>query len=177
MSLLSLITITHGAEAAGDVVRLIQAPVGKHREANLLIDWVSGLSAGVRAATLKVGTSAVQASGTLTLSTNVATDTAVVNGVTFTAVASGATGNQWNVGGSDTISATNLAAAINASVTAKIPGYVVATSLATVVTVTAVQPGLSGNMFTLAATGGVAASGAKLTGGDSGTEVSYNYGT
>ena len=41
----------------------------------------------------------VQASGTVTFTgVGAANDTILINGVTFTAVASGATGNQWNVG-------------------------------------------------------------------------------
>lgn len=49
---------------------------------------------------------------TLTLAGVVATDTCVVNGVTYTCVASGATGNQFNIGASDTLTAANLAALI-----------------------------------------------------------------
>jgi hypothetical protein len=59
----------------------------------------------------------------------VATNAITINGVVFLCVASGATGNQFNVGGTDTISATNLAAVINASVTAGIAGMVTATSI------------------------------------------------
>ena len=57
--------------------------------------------------------SGVQA-GTLTLNTVVETNTVTINGVTFTAVAATPTSTQFVVGGTDTITATNLAAAINA---------------------------------------------------------------
>lgn len=108
----------------------------------------------------------VQASGTFTLTTVIATDAVSVNGVTFTAVASGATGNQFNVGADDTETAANLAAAINASVTALVAGYVTASSALTVVTVTSAFYGLSGNQTLIAsADSTIVASGARLTGG------------
>jgi len=50
---------------------------------------------------------------TITLAGFVNTDTFVCYGKTFTCVTSGATAGQFNVGGTDTISATNAAAAIN----------------------------------------------------------------
>lgn len=109
---------------------------------------------------------ATAASGTFTLATVIATDEVVINGVTFACVASGATGNQFNVGGSDTITAANLAAAINASVTALVAGVVTATSAAAVVTVSAVETGLTGNAITISSPDAtITASGARLTGG------------
>lgn len=112
-----------------------------------------------------------QATGTLTFTSTVATNTFAINGVTFTCVASGATGNQFNVGGTDTLTAAAAAAAINASVTALIPGYVTATSALTVVTVTAVNYGITSNQATLVGSANIAASAARLTGGaaDTGT--------
>jgi phage tail sheath gpL-like len=106
-----------------------------------------------------------RASGTLTLASVVATNSCVINGVTFTAVASGATGNQFNVGVDDPTTAANLAAAINASITAFVSGYVVATSSGAVVTVLSVFYALAGNMITLAGGTNITASGSKLTGG------------
>jgi len=109
-----------------------------------------------------------------------ANDTIIINGVTFTAVASGATGNQWNVGASATLSAAALAAAINASATALISGYVTAEAVSGVVTITAAKAGRNGNCMTLAE--GVdglthmAVSGARLTGGTDGTEITHYFG-
>src|SRR4051812_48431343 len=52
----------------------------------------------------------VAATQTITFSgVGQAADTILINGVTFTAVAAGAAGNQWNVGGSATLSAAALA--------------------------------------------------------------------
>lgn len=107
-----------------------------------------------------------KATGTFTLTSVVATDVITINGVSFTAVASGATGNQFNVGADDDETAENLAAAINASVTALVSGYVTATSEAEVVTVTSAFYGTAGNMTTIAsADATIVASGARLTGG------------
>lgn len=54
----------------------------------------------------------------ITLGSLVAGDAVVLNGVSFSAVVSGATGNQFVIGGTPTISATNLVAAINMAGTA-----------------------------------------------------------
>lgn len=136
----------------------------------LLDDMVNGAQLSYT----KISVGALQASGTDTLSGVVATDTVTVNGVVFTAVASGATGNQFNVGGSDSITATNLASAVNASVTANVIGVVTAAAVGPVVTFTAVQPGLSGNLMTLAASahGTIVAP----AGGTDGTQAAINYG-
>ena len=112
----------------------------------------------------------VKATGTFTF-TGAATadDTVLINGVTFTAKASGAGANEFNIGLDETATAANLAASIVASTTALIAGYVKATSALGVTTMTAVTPGLAGNLMTIAV--GVdfgtvnTASGARLTGG------------
>jgi phage tail sheath gpL-like len=92
----------------------------------------------------------------------------LINGVTFTCAAS-PTGNQWAPGASATASAANLAAAINASVTSLVSGYVTASSVAGVLTITSVFYGLSGNQCTIAegVDGGsvMTVSGARLTAG------------
>ena len=73
---------------------------------------------------------------TITLDTVIPTDAVSVAGTTFTAVAYGATGNEFNVGADDAATAVNLAAKINAL------SGVSATSDGAVVTVTADQPGI-----------------------------------
>lgn len=135
--------------------------------------WVSGINQ----AKIYIGVDSVVATGTVTLSSHVATNTVTVNGVVFTAVASGATGNQYNVG-TDTVTAANLAAAINASVTAKIQGYVTATSSGAVVTISAIRPGVLGNLTTIAISANGSVSGATLAGGTDGAQVSTtSYGS
>jgi hypothetical protein len=89
-------------------------------------------------------------------------DTVTINGVAFTARASGAVANEYNItAGSVTANAAALAAAINASVTARIVNTVRATSALGVVTFYSVVPGSVGltttitestSNFTLAAT-------------------------
>lgn len=83
----------------------------------------------------KAAIAATAGSRTYPISTNaVATDTVTIGGVTFTAVASGATGNQFNVGASTTATATNLAAVLNANAT--ISALYTATASTNVVTLT-----------------------------------------
>lgn len=71
---------------------------------------------------------------TITLNTVIPTDAVSVGETTFTAVASGATGNEFNVGTDDAETAVNLAAKITAM------SGITATSDGVVVTVTADQP-------------------------------------
>lgn len=108
------------------------------------------------------------ATGTATCTSSIASNVVTVNGVAFTAVVSGAVGNQWNIGDGTNGAATNLAAAINGSLSPAIAGVVTASSTGSsgIVTITAVQPGPGANAITLTKQGGqVAVSGATLTGG------------
>jgi len=116
---------------------------------------------------LFIATTAVAASGTATFSgAGTAGDTVTIAGQAFTAVASGAGNNQWNVGASASASAINLAAAINASTTASFAGIASAAAVAAVVTITARIPGNVGNQITLAKSStAITVSGANLTGG------------
>lgn len=109
----------------------------------------------------------VAATGTVTITAGIsAGQTVTVQGVVFTAAASGATGNQFNVGADQNAAATNLAAAINASASNAVKGSVTATAATNVVTITARQPGTNGNALTLAVSGAnLSASGSTLAGG------------
>ncbi len=74
-----------------------------------------------------------------------AADTVTVNGVAFTARASGAVANEYNiVTGSVSGNAAALAASINASITAGVIGTVQASSALGVITFSAVVPGSAG---------------------------------
>lgn len=74
-----------------------------------------------------------------------AADTVTINGVAFTARASGAVANEYNfVAGDVTKTAAALAAAINASVTARIVNTIGASSALGVVTFFAIVPGSVG---------------------------------
>lgn len=111
----------------------------------------------------------LRASGTVTVASAVAADTVTVNGrvYTFRATGTAKTGQstvEVNLGASDTITATNLAAAISR---AEGSGPLFATSAAAVVTIKARAEGASGNSITLATSNNtrLAKSGATLAGG------------
>lgn len=136
-----------------------------------------GQAGGPPTVASSIETYATRASGTLTGTSVIATDAVVINGVTFTCVASGATGNQFNVGADDDETMANLAAAINASVTALIAGYVTAEAAADVVTVYSTNYGIYGNQVTLVSNDGtIVADVSRLAGGaaDSGAK-SYTF--
>jgi hypothetical protein len=75
------------------------------------------------------------------------------------------------VGPTDTDTARNAAAAIDASVNPAIQGLITATSSGPVMTLTSLVPGPIGNLETIAISGGGSASGTNLTGGSFGTTV------
>lgn len=156
--------------------RIFESPgqSAKYGIAQKAADFITSLSTGTErgpvgaapSIAISIEGQAVAASGEFALDTVIATDAISINGVSFTCVASGATGNQFNVGADDEETAVNLAAAINASVTALVTGVVTAEADGTDVIVTAVQKGLGGNAITIAsADATIVASGARLTGG------------
>jgi phage tail sheath gpL-like len=129
----------------------------------------------------KAAVAAVRASGTVTITHGNlnANDTVTICGITITAKASGATGAQFNIGADATADAAALAACINALATLNI--YVSATSAAGVVTVTANQAGVVGNLFAMATSDATAygLSAAALAGGAGGANsapVTYSRG-
>ena len=176
----AILVLTH-SETDTDIKRLLQLADAKYAMPDHLSNYLHALGGGVRKASLEVDAAMVYASGTITFSAVAsANDTLLVNGVTFTAKASGAGANEFNIGASATASATNLAASINASVTALVSGYVTAASAAGVVTVSAARAGTAGNTSTIAegVDGGsvITVSGARLTGGTNGTVKTYAFG-
>jgi hypothetical protein len=174
-TLFTTLTITQD-EATADVQRDLYAENGLKELAGLkLLDYMRKCVSGARAAKIHTKINPVKASGTITLSAHVATDTVTVNGITFTAVASGATGNQYNIGGSDTITGDNLAAALNANVT--LAAMILASNALGVVTISSLHPGAIGNAVTIAISAHGTASGARLTGGTNGdTETTHYFG-
>lgn len=174
MSTYTRLSITSDLTTNGQKSQMDLAPGGLPALANFE-NYLSALSGGNQSALLVFDVGMVKATGTFTLDTVIATDAVSINGVTFTGVASGATGNQFNIGADDTATAVNLAAAINASVTALVTGVVTATSATTVVTVTAVVPGVGGNVIAIAsADSTIVASAAHLTGGSAGTTTTID---
>jgi hypothetical protein len=137
----------------GKAEAFVNARTGLKRE-NLqrLSSLLAGYAGGAQTFDTGVFVVSNPAAGTLTFTgAPTATQTCSINGVTFTARASGAAGNEFNIGGSPTVTATNLAAAINASSSAKLTNSVIATSNAGVVTITARIPGFAGLGYVVSA--------------------------
>lgn len=173
---LSIITIDH-PETSADMQRQVVAEAGSRFLAGqLLMKYWRALMGGARSARVTIGVNAVRATGTVTLASHAATNTVTINGVVLTAIASGATGPQYNIGGSDTLTAVNLAAAINAQ--AALQPLVSATSSGAVVTLTATMPCALGNAVTLAISANGSVSAARLAGGTNGeVERTHLYGS
>ena len=157
----TIVRINHNP-LTGGLLNELGRPAAQPRSQFLgLAKFFERLASGFEDASVEVvlsGDDYTRASATATIVSASAADAITINGVAFTAIANGGTptGNQWCVGAggtADTDSATALAAAINASTTAKVQNYVTATSAAGVVTIRAKAPGLAGNMFTLTDTG------------------------
>lgn len=103
MSQQTSIVITHGSESEQTIKDVLKKPAGNGREeAKALARFFEAVASRGRQCSFDLqvnGGDAVAASATVTFSdTGEASDTIIVNGTTFTAVASGATGNQYNVG-------------------------------------------------------------------------------
>lgn len=147
-----------------------------------LINHLAGVAGGVYPAAVTFGVSAtdpVRASGTMTIvfATLAANDTVTVAGTTLTCVTSAPGANQFQKVTDGTVTAANLAAAINASAAIN---RVSATSSGAVVTVTAHQAGTVGNLIPLVSSaGGVTLSGAVLASGAGDADeapVAYSFG-
>lgn len=158
-------------------LRLSGAAVDGFTDLQKLGTVLSGNADG-RGTHVRVATNGVRASGTATFAgLPTAAQTITINGVAFTARASGAVANEFNIGASGAATAVNLAAAINASTTAKIKNIITADVVGAVVTLTCLVPGSIGLLCTLANTlTNVSISGATLTGGSEDNEVVINAG-
>lgn len=115
-----------------------------------IANFIGALQGGMRSFSSGRITVTTKATALLTLTgLPVAAETFTLNGVTFTARASGAVANEFNIGASATATATAIAAAINASVTNGVKDAVTATSSAGVVTITAITDGYSALGYTI----------------------------
>lgn len=149
MSSLTRIVLTTPLTAVGFKSVCDLAP-GQLPALNNLNNYLMSLGGGNQFGSLAIKSGAVQAAGTITVASTGPTNgqTCTICGVTFTAVTSGATGNQFNINATAATVATNIAASVNAS--SSLTGIVTATSLLGVVTLTAVVPGLMGNGLVVA---------------------------
>lgn len=171
----SVITITHGSTESYRTIldRVLKAASKPKEEAISLRNMFHAFAGTDKIAKFNVEVNtgdAVSATGTITLASMVAADTVTIGGVVLTAVASAPTSIQFVVG-TDTVTAANMAATINAL--PALNQMVRATSAAGVVTLTCLVPGTIGNLVTLAisAHGTVSGSG-KLTSGAQSTTYS-----
>lgn len=128
---------------------------------------IQALAAGLRAAETRVGNR--KATGSITWGANIAANaTVTIDGVVFTAVASGATGNQFNVGGSLSLSLDALVT----KATAALPALTVAKNGgSTGIDITSKADGEAGNAVAIASSSGTA-SAATLAGGASDRPIS-----
>ena len=142
-----------------------------------IVNYFSSLEGGAQgSAAIAFNVGAVKASGTVTFTSTGPTNgqTCTLFGVTFTAVTSGATGNQFNISTTPATVAANLASAINAA--SSLSGIVTATSLLGVVTVSAVVPGKIGNGLVMANVNLANTTFSSLAAGADGTAYSLNFG-
>lgn len=174
MPIVSNIKLTSDCTSA-DVTEKMYAQDGRIC-LNKISTYLLSCAGGSEHVTMELAIAAGVATGTVTVAAANVADTVTIDGVVFTAVASGATGNQFNQGGTDTADAASLVSAINANTT--LDGRILASNVAGVVTLTALEPGELGNSISLASSNGtrLAVSGAALAGGTNGTEYSFAFG-
>lgn len=117
------------------------------------------------------------AQATVTFQDSVAAGgTVVVNGVTFTAVASNPGANQFLRATPKAVTAGHFADAVNASTSTGVSGVIKAVLNGSVVTLFAITPGDEGNDYTLTETSAqITVSGATFTGGKDDVTHEYNY--
>ncbi len=150
-------------------------PFGNMRILKGIKEFFQDLINGVWKSNTLVIQGGTYATGTATFASVVATNTLVIGGVTITAVASGATSVQFNVGASDTATAANAVATINALTT--LNKVVQASSALGVITIASLVPGTIGNLITLSTnSGGTITVGSALTGGTDGTKGDISHG-
>lgn len=140
--------------------------------------FIQGATMSGEGLKMYVNLGAVQAFDTFTFTGQpTAADTCTINGVTFTARASGAVANEFNIGSSVALTCANMAAAINASTSAKIANTVFAKATATTVVVTCLTPGTIGNLCTMTESlGNCTITGANFAGGTEGTNYILQHG-
>lgn len=171
-----LMSVPDSAVTMSNILQLKANPINQVDDENL-DKLIGDMIDGSQASYTKISTGSTQASGTGTFTgAAVANETMVIAGVTFTAKASpNEAANEYLVSATVSLEAASLARAINASTTAS--PLVFATSSAGVVTITAVQPGLTGNFIpTTETTTNFTFAQALLAGGTNGTEARINYG-
>lgn len=161
-------------ETTGNDQRDLYAETGYRELAAMKIeDFVRKCVTGVHPCNIRTRVNSALATGTITFSSQVATDTVTVNGTTFTAVSGAPTSSQYDISGGDTTGAASLATQINANTT--LAAMLTASAASGVVTLTTVVPGVMGNAITIAISAHGSVSGARLTGGTNGDTETVHY--
>lgn len=147
----SYIFISHGETAAAVSDKFKLGSTLPWYALTNIRNWISGIVGGSYNGKAYVGvdsaTAWVNAKGTLTLSGNPSnTETMVLGKNTITAVTSGATGLQFNIGADAAATCTNIAALINTNTTLNV--LFSASATATTVVITCLIPGAIGNQIT-----------------------------
>jgi len=113
-------------------------------ELKAFVNWLQGVIGGRFGCDFDFTTGASYGTATLTSTgAATATETCTICAITFTARASGATGNEFNVSATPATQAANIAAAVNAST--DLTGVCTASSALGVTTITSAVPGAIGN--------------------------------
>jgi len=116
----------------------------------LINSYGSGTRPGAFTLNLAAGSVKAFATVTFTDTRPVENELVTICGTAFTAKDSGATGNEFNTSATDgDVTAAALVVAINSSATARVTESVVATAVASVVTITALVTGTLGNALVL----------------------------
>ena len=133
-----------------------ETPGGQHAIAQRIVNYLNSVQTGSeRAASagsppsiaISIPTNGTQANGAFNFGgpPNPG-DAVIINGVQFNAVASGATGNEFNIGVDGPATAINFAEAINASTSNLIKYYVTAKAFGLSVSIVSKFYGVAGNM-------------------------------
>ncbi len=170
------LVVAHDETSANDQQDLYAETGLRELAAEKIQKFMRSQTSGGHPCSILTRINSVKASGTITLSAHVATNTVTINGVTLTAVSGAAGANQYDVSGGDTTGAASLVLAIAANAT--LASMVQGTSALGVVTVTAVVPGAIGNAVTLAISANGSVSAARMAGGTNGdTETTHYFGS
>lgn len=172
-----LMSVPDSAVTMTQILQLKPAPANQVDDNNL-DKLIGDMIDGSQRSYTKISTGSAQASGTGTFTgAATAAQTMTIAGVTFTARAvPNESANEYLVSATVALEAASLARAINASTTAS-PNVHASSSLG-VVTITANQPGTTGNFIPTVNvnTSNFTFAQALLTGGTAGTVASINYG-
>lgn len=169
-----VLSVPVSAATFKDKVRLM-ASSGRQSFARLA-SYLEAIAGGPYAGSMSVAQGAVQAYGSLTIDSRPTADKVVIiANVTLTAKASGANGTtQFDTSATDSVTATNLAACINANTT--LNKIVSAAADGDAVVVTAIVPGVVGNGLQLSTDATEITPVAAFANGSNGTLVTISNG-